>query len=172
MLKPIAYLSLLAVPLLVAGCAGPERKLGRGINNLTEFARFGEISRSVEQTTLWEGSAKGRTTGVIRGFNRSVARTFLGAAEVATFYAPWPKNGEWSYDPVFTPDGPLYPDYSVATYNENWGGLRLPEYGGAPDSFSPSWTAQPAMDTDSMMGITGGAVIAPFPFGKFQINEQ
>ena len=172
MLKPIAYLSLLAVPVLLSGCAGPERKLGRGINNLTEFTRFGEISRSVEQTTLWEGGAKGRTTGFIRGFNRSMARTFIGAAEVATFYAPWPKDGDWSYDACYTPDGPLYPDYSMATYNEDWGGMRLPEYGGAPDSFSPGWTAQSGMDTDGEMGITGGSIIAPYPLGKFRINEQ
>lgn len=172
MLKPIAYLSLLAVPVLLAGCAGPERKLGRGLNNLTEFTRFGEMSRSVEQTTLWEGPAKGRTTGMIRGFNRSVARTAIGVAEVATFYAPWPKNGDWTYDATYTPDGPLYPDYSMATYNENWGGMRLPEYGGAPDSYSPSYTAQPVFDTDGEMGITGGSVFGAYPWGKFQINEQ
>lgn len=172
MLKPIAYLSLLAVPVFFAGCAGPERKLGRGINNLTEFTRFGEVSRSVEQTTLWEGGAKGRTTGFIRGFNRGMARTFIGVAEVATFYAPWPKDGGWSYDACYTPDGPLYPDYSMATYNEDWGGMRLPEYGGAPDSFSPGWTAQSGMDTDGEMGITGGSIISPYPFGKFRINEQ
>ena len=169
-------LPVLLLPALVAGCAGPEKKLARGINNVTEFTRFGEISRSVEQTTLWEGPAKGRTLGFIRGFNRSVARTLIGVGEVATFYAPTPtcREGDtrWTYDATYTPDGPLYPDYSVATYNENWGGMRLPEYGGTPDSFSAAYPATGAMDTDSQVGVTGGAVISAFPFGKFTINEQ
>src|SRR5947208_10906679 len=83
-----------------AGCAGPERKLGRGINNLTEFTRLGELSRSIEQTALWEGASPAYTTGVIRGFNRSVARTALGIFEVVTF--PFP-----SYEAHLTPKGPL-----------------------------------------------------------------
>lgn len=172
MFKPSRFLPVLVVPLLAAGCAGPEKKLGRGISNLTEFARGGEIARSVEQTTLWEGTEKGMTTGVVRGFNRSVARTLLGAAEVATFFAPWPKNGEWTYDAVFTPDGPLYPDYSVATYTEPWGGMRLPETPGTPDSYRGSIPATPALETEDLMGISGGSVIPFFPFGRFKINEQ
>ena len=62
-----------AVALLAVGCAGPEQKLGRGFNNLTEFARMGELRRGVEQTALWDGAESGYTTGAIRGFNRSMA---------------------------------------------------------------------------------------------------
>ncbi|MCC6235652.1 MAG: exosortase system-associated protein, TIGR04073 family [Verrucomicrobiales bacterium] len=166
------YLPFLVVPALVIGCAGPEKKLGRGIRNITEITRGGEMARSVEQTTLWEGSQKGVTTGVIRGINRTVARTLIGVAEVATFYAPWPKDGGWTYDACYTPDGPLYPDYSMATYTEPWGGLRLPEDPGVPDSYSHSYPAISAMDTDSEMGITGGSILPMYPFGKFKINEQ
>lgn len=139
---------------------------------MTEFARMGEISRSMEQTTLWEGTEKGMTTGFIRGFNRSVARTLIGAAEIATFYAPWPKNGDWTYDACYTPDGPLYPDYSVATYTEPWGGMRLPESPGAPDSYKVQYPATTGMDTDGELGITGGSILPFYPFGKFYITEQ
>lgn len=172
MLKSLRILPVLVVPVLLVGCAGPERKLGRGISNITEVVRGGEMARSVEQTTLWEGTQKGVTTGVIRGFNRTVARTFIGVAEVATFYAPWPKDGGWSYDACYTPDGPLYPDYSVATYTDPWGGLRLPEEPGAPDSYHASYPANGIMDTDGEIGITGGSVLPMFPFGKFKLDEQ
>jgi putative exosortase-associated protein (TIGR04073 family) len=172
MFKPIRFLPVLVVPVLLAGCAGPERKLGRGLANVTEFARGGEMARSVEQTTLWEGTNKGSTVGVIRGFNRSLARTLLGVGEVATFYAPWPNKGEWNYEASFTPDGPMYPDYSVATYTDPWGGLRLPEEPGVPDSYNTAWPATSVLDTDSEIGITGGAILPFFPFGRFSITEQ
>ncbi len=173
MLKLHRLLPCIVVSLLAVGCAGPERKLGRGLRNVTEFARGGEISRSVEQTTLWEGTQSGVTTGFIRGFNRSMARTLIGAAEVATFFAPWPDgSGEWTYDPVLTPDGPLYPDYSMATYTDPWGGLRLPAEPGTPDSYHHNYPAISAMDTDTELGVTGGSILPFFPFGKFTINEQ
>ena len=80
--KLTRLLPVVMVPVLLAGCAGPERKLGRGIANLTEPVRGGEMSRSLEQTTMWEGPQKGMTVGVIRGFNRTVARTVLGVTEI------------------------------------------------------------------------------------------
>ncbi len=172
MSKSMRFLPVLMVPALVVGCAGPEKKLGRGLSNMSEFARGGEISRSVEQTTLWEGTQKGNTVGFIRGFNRSVARTAIGVAEVATFFAPWPKSGGWTYDAVYTPDGPMYPDYSMTTYTEPFGGMRLTEYGATPDSYNHSYPATGAMDTDGEMGITGGSILPFYPFGKFQLDEQ
>lgn len=167
-------LSMVLVPWIVAGCAGPEQKLARGIRNVTEFARMGEIARSIEQTTVWEGSQKGITTGFIRGFNRSVARTVVGAFEVATFFAPWPSKDEdgWTYEACYTPDGPLYPDISVATYTEPWGGLRLTEDPATPDSYFESWPASPVFNTDTEMGVTGGSIIPFFPLGAFKLNEQ
>ena len=90
--------SLPLVALVVAaasfgvGCAGPEAKLGRGLANATEFLRGGEMRRSIEQHSLFEGPDVGATTGVIRGFNRSVARTFYGAVEGFTMLVAEPLN--------------------------------------------------------------------------------
>ena len=71
----IATFSLVAAAALVfAGCAGPENKLGRGLSIMTALAGRGDISRAVEQTTIWDGPNTG-ATGLIRGFNRATART-------------------------------------------------------------------------------------------------
>ncbi len=103
MCKDWIQLSLLAgLAVGLTGCAEAERKFGRGVNNLTEFARLGEMSRSVEQHTLAYGPASGRTRGLVNGFNRSVARTAVGAFEVLTF--PIPTK---SY---FKSEHPVYPD--------------------------------------------------------------
>lgn len=141
-------LAAAALALLSAGCAGPEQKLGRGINNLTEFTRMGELRRSIEQTTLWEGNDVGATTGFIRGFDRSMFRTAVGAYEVVTF--PFP-----SYDPVIKPGNPVYPDMTVN-----------PVY---PDSYKPLRVADPLFDTDTALGFSGGDV-APFvPGSRFTV---
>src|SRR5882672_7095624 len=97
------FLAVAACAAVVAGCAGPEKKLGRGINNMLEFTRGGEIRRSMEQTALWDGTDAAYRTGFIRGVNRSFARTAVGLYEIVT--APFP-----SYDPVFLPQNPVYPD--------------------------------------------------------------
>src|SRR5258708_21281920 len=60
--------------LLSVGCAGPERKLGRGINNLTEPIRMGELRRSMEQTALWDNNDSAYTTGFFRGVGRTFQR--------------------------------------------------------------------------------------------------
>src|SRR5437016_1474198 len=83
----ISFLALIAVGAF-CGCAGPERKLGRGINNMTEFARGGEMRRSIEQTAIWEGPEAAYTSGFFRGLNRSITRTAIGVYEVVT--APLP----------------------------------------------------------------------------------
>src|SRR5438105_4287723 len=97
------FLALLGAVALAAGCAGPERKFGRGMLNMTEFARGGESRRSMEQTYLWEDTESAYTTGFIRGFNRSVARTAIGIYEVVTFPIP-------TYGPVLTSTNRIYPD--------------------------------------------------------------
>jgi putative exosortase-associated protein (TIGR04073 family) len=94
---------LAVAALLLAGCAGPEQKFARGINNATEFARLGEIRRSVEQTGIWEGPEAAYTTGFIRGLNRSLVRTGVGLFEIVTF--PFP-----TYEPIYLPENPVYPD--------------------------------------------------------------
>lgn len=131
-----------AVTLLAAGCAGPERKLGRGMLNVTEFARGGELRRSMEQTALWEGSADAvYTTGFFRGFNRSLARTAVGAYEIAT--APLPP-----YDPVFLPEYPVY-----------------------PDSFRPRLIGDPTFGPDANIGFSGGDVAPMIMGSRFRIFD-
>ena len=135
---------------LFTGCSGPERKLGRGVRNATEFARLGEIRRTMEQTMLYEGNEKAYTTGVIHGFNRSVTRTLVGAYEIVTFPIP-------TYDPILKPGNKYFPDMS-----------EDPAY---PDSYTPGTLADPTFETDSTLGFNGGD-IAPFiPGSRFRIFD-
>ena len=69
----LAVVALAAV--FTSGCAGPEQKLGRGMSNLFEVVRMGEMRRSVEQTAIFDSPGAGYTVGVVHGFDRSVART-------------------------------------------------------------------------------------------------
>ncbi|MDX1952864.1 MAG: exosortase system-associated protein, TIGR04073 family [Verrucomicrobiota bacterium] len=133
--------SLAAVTLFAVGCAGPEQKFGRGINNVTEFARGGEIRRSVEQTALWDGTDAAYTTGFIRGFNRSLARTAVGAYEILTFPIP-------DYDPIFLPEDPVY-----------------------PDSYTPALIADPTFSPDAALGFSGGDVAPMIPGSRFRIFD-
>ena len=133
--------TLAAVAFFAVGCAGPEKKLGRGINNVTEFARLGEIRRSVEQTGLWEGPSAAYTTGFIRGFNRSMLRTATGLYEILTFPIP-------DYDPIFLPEHPVY-----------------------PDSYSPRYLADPTWWPDAFVGFGGGDVAPIFPGSRFRIHD-
>lgn len=133
--------SITALILLSSGCAGPERKLGRGLLNVTEFARLGEIRRSMEQTAIWEGTDQTYTTGFIHGFNRSLARTAVGAYEVLTF--PFPK-----YDPHYLPEYPIY-----------------------PDSYRPKLIADPIFGTDNALGFSGGDIAPMVPGSRFRIFD-
>lgn len=144
----VAFAGLLG--LLVAGCAGPSKKLGRGVNNVTEFARLGEIRRSMEQTYLWDGPNAAYTTGVITGFNRSMVRTMVGAFEVVTFPIP-------GYDPILRPGGPILHDASVGPPT--------------PDSYTPNIISGSTTETDVNLGFSGGD-IAPFvPGSRFRIYD-
>jgi putative exosortase-associated protein (TIGR04073 family) len=147
-------LSLVAVAtlatLFAAGCAGPEKKLGRGFNNLTEFARLGEINRSVEQTFLWDGAPSAYTTGFIRGLNRSLVRTGVGLYEVVTFPIP-------SYDPILRPGGPILHDATVD-----------PAY---PDSYTPHMIASTTFEPDAAVGFSGGDVAPFIPGSRFRIFD-
>jgi len=147
-------LSLVAVAafmtLFAVGCAGPENKLGRGLNNLTEFARLGEINRSVEQTFLWDGPATAYSTGLIRGLNRSLVRTGVGLYEVVTFPIP-------SYDPILRPGGPILHDATV--------------HPTSPDSYTPRMISSTTFEPDAAVGFSGGD-IAPFiPGSRFRIFD-
>jgi putative exosortase-associated protein (TIGR04073 family) len=135
------FAALSAVSLFAVGCAGPEQKLGRGMNNMTEFARMGEIRRSMEQTALWDNTDAAYTTGVMRGVNRSLARTAVGAYEVVTFPLP-------PYDPIFLPANPVY-----------------------PDSFRPRLLADPTFGPDAALGFSGGDVAPMVPGSRFRIFD-
>ena len=142
MRKLTTVFALAAVAALAVGCAGPERKLGRGINNMTEFVRLGEIRRSMEQTAMWDNNDAAYTTGFIAGFNRSVARTFVGAYEVLTF--PFP-----GYDPYLMPENPVY-----------------------PDNYKPSLVSSPTFDHDSNLGFGGGEVAPGIGGSRFRIFDN
>jgi putative exosortase-associated protein (TIGR04073 family) len=142
MRKSLSLLATLAaVALLAPGCAGPEKKLGRGMLNVTEFARLGEIRRSMEQTALWENTDAAYTTGFLRGLNRSLMRTGVGLYEIVTFPIP-------SYDPVFLPEYPVY-----------------------PDSYKPAIISDPTFGPDNALGFSGGDVAPMVPGSRFRIFD-
>ncbi len=161
------WTSLLAsiLVLTLTGCAGPERKLGRGINNLTEFVRMGEIRRSMEQTALWEGPEASYTTGFIRGFDRSVVRTAIGAYEVVTFPIP-------PYGPLLTSTNRLYPDYSIRNSYYPFGGMVLPENPVWPENYRPGLLSDSIFATDTSMGFSGGDVAPMIPGSRFRIFDN
>lgn len=131
--------------LFSAGCAGPERKFGRGINNLFEIVRGGEVRRTVEQTALTDGPDYSYTTGFVRGFNRTLGRTALGLYEVVTFPIP-------SYDPVLT---------RYLTPNSVY-----------PDSYQPNLIADQNFAPDTSLGFAGGDVAPIIPGSRFRIFDN
>jgi putative exosortase-associated protein (TIGR04073 family) len=146
MLKRFSILaSGLLLAALAAGCAGPEKKLGRGLNNIYEPIRMAEMRRSVEQTSYENPASANYATGVIRGLNRTLARTGVGIYEIITFPIP-------SYDPVFT-------DYLAPN----------PQH---PDSYKPGLIADPIFDTDTSVGFSGGEVAPFIPGSRFKIFDN
>jgi putative exosortase-associated protein (TIGR04073 family) len=137
--------SLSLVAFMVAGCAGPEEKFGRGLSNMTELARGGEFERSVEQEGVFGGTDVGVTTGFARGFDRTMARTGIGLYEVITFPIP--------------PYGPVCTDYLSPK----------PQY---PDSFHPRKWSDATFDTDRQVGFSGGDVAPWFPGSRFRIFDN
>jgi putative exosortase-associated protein (TIGR04073 family) len=141
-------LSLLAMVmsagLLATGCANIENKFGRGMANILEPIRLGEMRRSMEQTELFDTPDATYTTGFIRGLNRTLARTGVGVYEIVT--APFPP-----YDPVFTDylaPGPVY-----------------------PDSYTPNLIEGSTFSTDANLGFAGGDVNPLIPGSRFRIFD-
>lgn len=99
LLKPVSL--LVTVAAVLVGCTSAEQKLGRGLDNLSEPFRLGELQRSYEQGALF-GGAHGGTVGVVRGVNRTIGRTVVGAVEVLSFPIP--------SEPYIKPDSKVYPD--------------------------------------------------------------
>lgn len=141
----------LVTTLLATGCAGPERKLGRGFNNVYEIVRGGEMRRTVEQTALFRTPDEAYTTGHVRGFNRTMVRTLTGVFEIATFPIPdhgW-SNGRADYGPT------IKPEYSVY-----------------PDNYKPRLRADALFATDTAIGFSGGDVAPKFPGSRFHIFDN
>lgn len=99
---------------------------------------------------LYEGNEIAYTTGFIHGFNRSMARTLVGAYEIVTFPIP-------TYDPILEPGNKYFPDMAVN-----------PVY---PDNYTPGTLGDSTFETDSTLGFNGGD-IAPFiPGSRFRIFD-
>jgi len=145
MQKIILLLSIALVAVGITGCTGPEQKLGRGISNTCEILRWGEMRRSVEQASVFDLDHAGYATGVIHGFDQTVARTGLGLVEVATF--------------------PL-PPYQIS------GVQTLPAYPQYPDSYKPGRVSDSTFDTDTYSGFTGGDVAPFIPGSRFKIFDN
>jgi putative exosortase-associated protein (TIGR04073 family) len=140
------FLALAALgALFTAGCAGPEQRLGSGINNITEFTRMGEIRRSVEQTAVFDSPEAGYTTGLIHGFDQSVYRTAMGAYQIVTFPAG-DALSQSQFDKKYVPQGTAY-----------------------PESYRPGLIDSTTFQTDTYFGFSGGD-IAPFvPGSRFSV---
>ncbi|MGA2749764.1 MAG: exosortase system-associated protein, TIGR04073 family [Verrucomicrobiota bacterium] len=143
-------LSLAALSCFVAGCAGPEEKLGRGFVNVTEFARGGEIRRRVEQTAIFATPEQAYTTGFIRGFDRSIVRTGMGAYEILTF--PIANRAPKDYGPILVGRYPADPPY--------------------PDSYRPNWVADTLLQPDTALGFSGGDLAPMIPGSRFRIFDN
>lgn len=133
--------AIAAAAVVMTGCAGPERKFSRGMNNVTEFARMGEIRRSVEQTALWDGTDQAYSLGFMRGLNRSLVRTGVGLYEIITFPIP-------DYDPIFLPEHPVYPDAN-----------------------RPNFISDPSWSPDSHLGFSGGDIAPGIMGSRFRIFD-
>ena len=131
--------------LMTVGCAGPEKKLGRGMNNTFEIVRMGELRRSVEQTAVLDSPDAGYTTGFIQGLDRSIARTGVGLFEIVT--APIPP-----YDPICTSYLAPKPVY--------------------PESYTPKLVDDPTFATDTYTGFSGGDVAPIVPGSRFHIFDN
>jgi putative exosortase-associated protein (TIGR04073 family) len=142
-------ISLLAVvalaTLFTAGCAGPDAKLGRGIDNFHEVVRLGEMRRSIEQTAIFDSPGIGYTYGAIHGFHRSLGRAGLGLYEVLTF--PFPP-----YHPILTKYYAVEPVY--------------------PANYKPGLISDSMFDTDTYFGYGGGEVAPFIPGSRFRVFDN
>ena len=145
MRKTLPFLAALVVVVLASGCANVEQKFSRGCSNMTEFARLGEIRRSMEQTALFDEPGHHYTLGFVRGFDKSLVRTGVGVYEVVTCPLP-------PYDPVLT---------SYITPS--------PVY---PDNYAPGIIAGSTFETDTHMGFSGGDVAPFIPGSRFRVFDM
>ena len=150
MRKNISLLgAALLVAVLVSGCAGPEQKLGRGLNNLYEPIRLADMQRSIEQASVYDPSTISSTTGVVRGVGKTFARFGVGLYEIVT--APFPNHKDKDYGPVCT-------NYLTPK----------PEY---PDSFKPGLPDDSIFATDTSIGFSGGEEAPYIPGSRFRVFD-
>jgi putative exosortase-associated protein (TIGR04073 family) len=145
----------------LTGCDGPTRKLGRGLNNFSEPFRLGELQRSIEQTGLWEGQHNAYTTGILRGLNRTLARTAIGFSEIVTFPIPTP-----DYDPYFFPDKWFQDPFRKVEID------GFTEELAYPDNYRPGKHHDPIFATDTSVGFAGGELIPFIPGSRFRVFER
>lgn len=129
---------------LLTGCANMEDKLGRGMSNTYEIVRGGEMRRSIEEAMLFDGPTAAYTTGVVRGFDKTMARTGVGVYEIVTFPLP-------PYHPVWT----SYLSPSPAF----------------PDCFTPQRLSDSITANDTQLGFDGGDVAPMIPGSRFRVFE-
>ncbi len=143
MRKTLPFLAAVAVTAaLASGCANVENKFSRGMSNMFEVTRLGELQRSMEQTGLYDGPEAAYSIGFVKGFNRTLARTGVGIYEVVT--APFP------------PYGPVWTDYLSPN----------PVF---PDSNPPGLPDDSIYATDAHLGFSGGELAPHVPGSKFGI---
>lgn len=142
----LSFSAVAVLAVMATGCAGPEKKLGRGLANITEPIRLGEMRRSMEQTAISEGPDVAYTKGFVKGFNRTIARTAVGVYEVVTF--PIPDHGFKDYEPLYKPKDPVY-----------------------PDSYTPRILADPTYQPDSALGFAAGDVAPWIAGSRFRIFD-
>jgi len=135
-----------AAAVMTVGCAGPSQKLGRGIANVTEPIRMGELNRTMEQTYLSSGPDVAYTRGFVYGLGKTIGRTVVGAYEIVTF--PIPDHGSEGYGPILFPANPVY-----------------------PDSYTPHVADSTTYQVDSNLGFGGGDVAPWFPGSRFYIFD-
>ena len=132
----------MGIALFASGCAGPETKMGRGINNLTDLVHFGEFEHAMEQTAVFSGPDAGATAGFFHGLNRTLLRGGVGIYEIVT--APIPP-----YDPII-----------------------LPEWGTYPDNYKHGLFADPLYTPDANLGFGGGEIFPISPGSRFHVFDN
>lgn len=128
--------------MLTSGCAQTEKKFGRGMANTAEIVRWGDLRRTVEQTSFLEDPGTASTSGFLKGFHKSLARIGVGVYEMAT--APLPP-----YTPVLTNYISVKPVY--------------------PDNYRPRRIADPLFDHDTSLGFAVGDNAAFIPGSRFSV---
>ena len=134
----------------IAGCAGPDQKLGRGFHNAAEIVRWGEMRQQIEENTILGRPGYG-AYGAVHGFGNSLKRAGLGLAEIATF--PIPNSfSPVSYDPVLTDHISADPNF--------------------PMSYKPGHISDALFDTDTYTGFSGGDVAPFIPGSRFKVFDN